>query len=436
MSDKEFDEFFKKMAENYDIPYNAKAWHRMRAKLDKAEGVGGGNIRKIITGLALLILLGASTLLYFGNSQTTSPVKVSETKDKPLPAETGEREGTEERTSQNQTADAANADPSQTPSAAFSEQKAGQDRISSEEDGAIAWKVTPPPSEEEKRVNQTALQRSVPLTMSEQPASEEIYYTYSNVLYLPSQLWAPLPVAWTPPLMDLEEITTHKEEPQLIESPERNKKEDSILPGRSPFYRAGLSFSVSPDFSAIGLTHISQVGTKSGIGLEFFIFRNLSLNTGVILSRKIYSATDGYEPPAGYWKYYTKPNRIDAECNVLDIPINLRYYIFNWKKSRIYLSSGLSSYLMLKEDYQYQYDGYVSDKYRSHSARNKNHHYFKVSNFSAGYEKALGERWALQAEPFVKIPLAGVGEGKVKLSTAGMFIILNYRLGLSGSDKE
>ena len=85
---------------------------------------------------------------------------------------------------------------------------------------------------------------------------------------------------------------------------------------------------------------------------------------------------------------------------------------------------------MLTEDYVYQYKGHGYQKPYSyeHFERNKNRHYFKVANLSLGYERALSKRWALQVEPFVKVPVAGVGFGKIKLASTGMFMTLNYRL--------
>jgi hypothetical protein len=57
----------------------------------------------------------------------------------------------------------------------------------------------------------------------------------------------------------------------------------------------------------------------------------------------------------------------------------------------------------------------------------KNNEWFKVLNLSAGVQRAIGERWHLQAEPFVKVPLSGVGEGDVLLSSWGVFMGFKYQ---------
>lgn len=422
MSDKEFDEFFKKTAENYDIPYNPKAWSRMRTKLDKADGMGGNNIRKIITGLALLILLGIGSFWYLGNTQDISSSKKVHNVIAPP------QEVNREPSIQSPSASATDAEATLKASPAVPDRKRAENQKDAGSTDKPKQKVAMFSSGEENN-SYTSIEQKPQLF-----SGEEVSYYDRNLTFLSPLSWSPLPVSRT---LDhrVVQLVSHEAAIPPVQGPEENKEERNITPGRSSFYRLGLSFTVSPDLSAIGWKHISQVGTKSGFGFEYFIFRNLSLSTGIIFSHKIYSATEGYELSSGY-DYYPKPTSIEAECNVLDIPLNLRYYVVNSGKSRIYLSSGLSSYLMLKEDYEYKYEQYNADRYRSHSVRNENQHYFKVSNFSLGYERVLGKRWALQAEPFVKIPLAGVGEGKVKLSTAGMFVTLNYRFGLAKLNKK
>ncbi|RZK47599.1 MAG: hypothetical protein EOO94_00200 [Pedobacter sp.] len=59
--------------------------------------------------------------------------------------------------------------------------------------------------------------------------------------------------------------------------------------------------------------------------------------------------------------------------------------------------------------------------------RNQNQHYLSVVDLSATYFiKIKKEQLHLGFEPFVKIPLAGVGEGKVNLKSSGISLRLRY----------
>jgi hypothetical protein len=195
-------------------------------------------------------------------------------------------------------------------------------------------------------------------------------------------------------------------------------------------YRWRLSLVVSPDLSAVRFSGLTRPGTNVGVLLSYSLSRKLSLSTGIIRSAKIYDARmEDYSPPPGQWTYYVKPVEIKASCTVLDIPLNLRYNLLMKNNHTVYATAGLSSYLMLSEHYKYIYD--VDDTYlrKSWQVDNENKHFFKVYNVSAGYERRLTRRLSAGAEPFLKIPGAGVGFGKIQLWSAGIFVSAHYKLG-------
>jgi len=74
-------------------------------------------------------------------------------------------------------------------------------------------------------------------------------------------------------------------------------------------------------------------------------------------------------------------------------------------------------------NYYYTYNNNYYEKARSYTG-NKN--LFSVLSISAGIEKKLGPRFSFLAEPYLSFPLAGVGEGSVKLYSAGLQIGLKY----------
>jgi hypothetical protein len=82
---------------------------------------------------------------------------------------------------------------------------------------------------------------------------------------------------------------------------------------------------------------------------------------------------------------------------------------------------------MQKEDYDffYYYNGAPVNRFRSLYSDNK--HWFSVLNLSLGYEKQVGRNISLQAEPFFKQPLRGLGFGNVKLNTTGIYFSVKYK---------
>ena len=78
---------------------------------------------------------------------------------------------------------------------------------------------------------------------------------------------------------------------------------------------------------------------------------------------------------------------------------------------------------MKKETYNYQYKTPSGQTYNYVTTiNNENKHYFSVLSLSGGYQYKLNDRIAFVAEPYVKIPLAGIGEGKIKLNSAGLLV--------------
>ncbi len=188
--------------------------------------------------------------------------------------------------------------------------------------------------------------------------------------------------------------------------------------------RWSFSLLLSPDVSALKLKEVRGVGTSAGINIEYYFLPKWSLNLGALYAFKTYETSDGYQ-----FSYpSSKPiTWLEGDCYVLDIPLNIRYYAINSPMDRWYISSGLSSYLMLKEKYQLV-NGYSSyyPNYENLEIRNKNQHYFQVLNISMGYERRLSEKLSIQVEPYLKLPLKGVGEGQVSLKSAGALIGLKY----------
>ncbi|WP_373399114.1 outer membrane beta-barrel protein [Algoriphagus halophilus] len=184
-----------------------------------------------------------------------------------------------------------------------------------------------------------------------------------------------------------------------------------------------ISVQVAPDISAIQIDQFRKAGNMAGLGIEYFIQSKLSISTGVYYSYKPYSGDQGYHSNYGY-----EPTYVIGACDLLDIPLNLRYYPFEGKVQRIFISAGVSSYLMLKEKYELEYynedTGYPYT--RELEVKGANQHFLGIANISVGYERKLGRQISLQVEPYFKVPFSGVGEGDVSLKSTGIFIGLKF----------
>ena len=188
-----------------------------------------------------------------------------------------------------------------------------------------------------------------------------------------------------------------------------------------------LKVPVSPDFSAIDYDKLGKPGINIGLLGEYRLTDHLSVSTGAIWSKKLY---DSKNPDKSYTSgnWTGKASKLDGDCRVLDIPINVTYYIFPDRRTNLFVSLGSSSYIMLQEQYVYTVWANKKEYQYEENFSHKNNEWFSMLNLSIGIQQRLGRRFFAQAEPFLKAPVSGVGEGKVNLMSTGIFFSLKYSL--------
>ncbi|MBC7921852.1 MAG: outer membrane beta-barrel protein [Ferruginibacter sp.] len=192
---------------------------------------------------------------------------------------------------------------------------------------------------------------------------------------------------------------------------------------KSLLSRLSFLLTVAPDLSTVGFVRFTAPGISGGVALEYRLSDRWSVTAGGFYSDKRYQATADDYTPSRPWTY--RPDLIGGNCKIIDLPVNLRYYALSRATGNLFVGVGLSSYLMRSEDYEYRYNHYPT---RTWKAPDRVQHWLGVINLSMGYEWKLGNRFAIQVEPYLKLPITGVGAGDVKLSSTGAFMTLKYRM--------
>ncbi|MCR9066446.1 MAG: PorT family protein [Cytophagales bacterium] len=198
-----------------------------------------------------------------------------------------------------------------------------------------------------------------------------------------------------------------------------NTNSSHIASLKQPKLAFRLAFS--PDFSAVPSNSFFKIGHNIGGLVEYRFNDKWLIQTGVIKSLKYYTAnSDSYGWPETWGQRPTELNLVEARCNMLDLPVNIRYD-FSQGINRWFAQAGFTSYLMLRETYDYIYENsYSSQKWNSWEGKTG---FYNAGEFNAsfGLERRISKGISLQVEPFVKVPLAKVGYGNVKLITTGIF---------------
>ena len=200
------------------------------------------------------------------------------------------------------------------------------------------------------------------------------------------------------------------------------KKKESKL---RKFY---LIASIGKD--AISLHHFDtkDVGLVYGGELGYQVNSFLSIQAGFHAGRKKYVAGASdykFNPDSVYWRMVTI-HSIDANCLIFDVPVSARFDVLWYRHTSLYATAGFSSFIMKSEHYVYHYTS--SSGYHKPERNYKgNIDLFSSANFSVGLEQKISKTLYIQAEPYMKMPLSGIGEGKIMLYSLGMQIGLKYQ---------
>lgn len=208
------------------------------------------------------------------------------------------------------------------------------------------------------------------------------------------------------------------------------KKKATAKP-RSSYLYAGIL--VAPDLSTVKFQSLKGMGSTFGVLVGYAFNDRWAVETGAYVDRKRYYTSGEYFNT----KYVRLPpntwlNTVDGTCYMWEIPLNVRYNFNPGGKTKWFATAGLSTYLMTREKYNYNY-GWSSGSWggnhdSSWDIKRPSQYPFSIINLSAGFEQHLGRIGNLRIEPYVHIPLTGVGTGKLRITSAGVNIGITRRL--------
>ena len=395
MLDEEMDDIIREAAEKHDPAYNDGAWNKMAVLLDKRLPQNDGN-RKMIY---FFLLLGLGTGAYFAwpylfgkdhqlvptaNNRSTTNTTIVASTQKPF------------------------ADPVLINTPANRSNDPGEERFTGFRK-RVAGK------------NKTRMNISDATILPDNNQFKEFAPENKNSLVI-------VPDNKTGnSVIKLEELSKTVSNPtpdkKAQDKTDRKKKRNGF---DSNF---GLSFSAGPDLSFVNISHPGKITLAFGAGLQYHFAKRITVMAGFYVSRKKYSTdSSGYHPPTVFWNYYPNMQNIEADCRIYDIPVSLRYQFSQKNKHSFFAGAGISSYLMKQENYDYSYKSVAGQPYyRSYSYSNKNDHLFSAVTLSGGYNYALNKNLSFSAEPYVKIPLKGIGYGRVKLKGSGVLFTVSLK---------
>ncbi len=186
------------------------------------------------------------------------------------------------------------------------------------------------------------------------------------------------------------------------------------------FY-AGLMGSL--DFSTVEFQQIHKAGYSLSFLVGDRLSKHISVESGISVSKKYYYSNGKYfdKKKAGIPEqveiYYA-----DGSCKMFEVPVNVKYDFALRKRSNLFAVAGLSSYFMKKESYGYRADwnSWVYDTTKQYT--NSGNNVLAVANFSIGYQLHINKTATLRIEPYLKVPLKGIGIANMPIMSTGISV--------------
>ena len=210
----------------------------------------------------------------------------------------------------------------------------------------------------------------------------------------------------------------------LQDSSVAKKKQNTISKQSKGFY---VGLIGGPDVSTVKFQSVHNLGFSIG-GLVGYRFNNhISVETGILWDKKYYYASG---------EYFSKdqlqiPSSVDilnvnGNCNMFEIPLSFRYDFAAQKKHNFFAAAGLSSYLMTSEYYSFQLQGSYGTYTKDSLYNSSNTNILSIAKLSVGYEYMLNSKTKIRFEPYVNIPLQGVGLGSMSISSVGLYLGITH----------
>jgi hypothetical protein len=194
-------------------------------------------------------------------------------------------------------------------------------------------------------------------------------------------------------------------------------------PQLSKLYLTALA---GPDISRVKGQQLEAPGYSLGVLAGYRFAKKWMVESGLFWDRKNYYSKGAYFKSDNiYLPSSSEILEVEGYCDMFEIPVTARFYAVLKPRSAFVVSTGLSSYLMQKEDYHYSYERYNTVYNSTRYYKRASSDWFSIANISLAYEQQVG-RGRFRVEPYLKQPLRGVGVGSLPLSSAGVLVGVMY----------
>jgi hypothetical protein len=179
------------------------------------------------------------------------------------------------------------------------------------------------------------------------------------------------------------------------------------------------------DKSSINFEASKGSGHSMALVLGYQFSKRFSIETGIHIEKKEYY-TKGEHFDKSILPATGKILWIESENKLIEIPVSLKTDFLNNQKHQLFGSFGISSFLVNNESYEYEEEinGVIQSEYVEFTKNTSN--LFATVNMSFGYEYKIKNKFRLRIEPYLNLPLSGIGKSKEPVLSKGIYFGLLY----------
>ena len=187
-----------------------------------------------------------------------------------------------------------------------------------------------------------------------------------------------------------------------------------------------LSLLAGIDKSNIKQQKYSNTGATIGATIGYSINHWL-IETGFIFDKKYYYSDGKYFNPKVAINPYWNITSLNGNCAMFEIPLNIGYSLKINSKNKVVFKTGLSSYLMNHETYDYNYTSYGMVYSGNVGYKSSIKNWFAVTNFAMNYSFRLRNHMGIGIEPYFKVPVSNIGTGRMPIASYGVNLLLSKK---------
>ncbi len=234
----------------------------------------------------------------------------------------------------------------------------------------------------------------------------------------------------------LSKNNVQKEELNASENAEdvivHNKKKKN-KPSQNVQNKKGIYVGVvaGPDFSKVHSGSFDRSGVNAGLVAGYRFSKKTLLESGISWDKKYYTSEGknfsmdevAFTMPSGMII-----NSLESSNSFIEIPLKLKFDFFTKRNFDLFVAGGVSAYIITREKNMYHITLNGDNKNLLCVYEENNYGLPAVANVSAGYEKNIFKNFDIRIEPYLKIPLRGMGVGSLPVTSAGLQIAIIGRL--------